>query len=399
MLIQCRYRIEGEGSTSPWTRASIGLGQKNNTVYLVITSSLSQHKFEVTNIEKIHPATIVLRKPPRKILIGDCDKHKLDLLLSRCRILRRGQNPRVKVPHIDDVVVKPKTTFFRGKGDNYGNNLMNPLLERVYLESAKKIPSALWSLHNLTELELKDFSLTNIPPQLGETCLGLKKLCLSHNKIQSITPSAIKKLNELVSLDLSHNNLLFLPPQINYLKNLVSLNVHNNQIFRVPLTFAGLRNLRDLKISNNCIDAFNIVFLRTFTKNVKLINLDLSGNPLMGLDDESNSNSVIKFPSLFTLTASAVVKNPKLVKSLHQFVSTDIEDILYLLSDTCIKCKRQFLRSQKFLVKYEHFHLNALAADVITSYGASSFNRNVAYSIHCYYCTRNSPEFALLYSM
>ena len=76
-----------------------------------------------------------------------------------------------------------------------------------------ELPSELWELTNLTELDLRENDLTTLPPEIG-------------------------KLTKLTELHLTDNRLRTLPPEIGKLTNLTEFTIDGNPLEKPPLEVA-----------------------------------------------------------------------------------------------------------------------------------------------------------------
>ncbi|XP_047432582.1 volume-regulated anion channel subunit LRRC8C [Mugil cephalus] len=179
------------------------------------------------------------------------------------------------------------------------NNLVSLELVGCQLE---RIPSAVFSLNNLQELDLKDNKLTTVEEILSlQHCQRLVTLRLWHNKISYI-PDHISKLHTLETLDISWNKLKKLPSRLFYCTKLRSLDVSHNQLTSLPsevsvpqnlqffsAAFNSLETLPDelfsckrlktLVLGNNCLS-----YLSSKVSNLaQLVRLDIKGNRLESL--------------------------------------------------------------------------------------------------------------------
>ncbi|KAK0600764.1 hypothetical protein LWI29_018227 [Acer saccharum] len=136
---------------------------------------------------------------------------------------------------------------------------------------------------------------------------NLESLSLGSNSLSANIPSEISALSKLRYLDLDQNNLagellvllaivskLFdiltfkfyyntgtIPPEIGSLHNLVSLNLSNNNLIgSVPSTIGGLINLEELDLSNNKLGGPIPIGISdcSMLQNMKLSNNSLSGS-------------------------------------------------------------------------------------------------------------------------
>ena len=98
---------------------------------------------------------------------------------------------------------------------------------------------------------------------------------------------SLKNIEIACVLDLSKQNLTYLPGSILKLKNLTDLSLKNNKLSMFPTVIFNMQSLQHLDISDNqLIDLPPQLFL---FKNLK--SLDLAGNNL----SEDNKKTVIKF--------------------------------------------------------------------------------------------------------
>ncbi|XP_018520552.1 volume-regulated anion channel subunit LRRC8E [Lates calcarifer] len=182
------------------------------------------------------------------------------------------------------------------------SNLVSLELTGCELE---RIPSAVFSLNNLQELDLKDNKLTTVEEILSlQHCRRLVTLRLWHNKITYI-PDHISKLHSLETLDISWNKLRKLPSRLFYCTKLRHLDVSHNQLTSLPpevgvpqglqffsAAFNSLetvpeelfscRKLKTLALGNNCLS-----YLSSSVANLaQLVRLELKGNRLESLPVE-----------------------------------------------------------------------------------------------------------------
>lgn len=99
-------------------------------------------------------------------------------------------------------------------------------LDKTHLN---EIPEEMGKLHKLEHLSLKNNQLEKLFGELTE--LGcLRSLNLRHNIIKSSgIPPELFHLDELTTLDLSHNKLKEVPEGLDRAKNVLVLNLSYNQ--------------------------------------------------------------------------------------------------------------------------------------------------------------------------
>ncbi|XP_030351875.1 LOW QUALITY PROTEIN: leucine-rich repeat-containing protein 30 [Strigops habroptila] len=140
------------------------------------------------------------------------------------------------------------------------------------LLSGKEPKSLLKQGLRYVSLSLIMKGMTNTPDFLW----GLpevQKLNLSHNQLVVIPPS-LGKLDRLVVLNLGCNCLKYLPKEIGLLRNLKVLFVNMNCLTEVPAELSLCRKLEVLSLSHNCISQLPL----SFSDLTSLRKLNLSNN-------------------------------------------------------------------------------------------------------------------------
>lgn len=131
-------------------------------------------------------------------------------------------------------------------------NLMN--IERVDISYnlISSIPLEKIDYPKCKSLNLRGNKLQKIPIAISNVST-LERLDLSENKINSIEDDAFEGLENLVELDLSFNELSYLPTSIGRLKKLKKLNLSGNKISNLPREFENLHSLEFLDFDGNPI--------------------------------------------------------------------------------------------------------------------------------------------------
>ncbi|XP_053354850.1 volume-regulated anion channel subunit LRRC8E [Clarias gariepinus] len=196
----------------------------------------------------------------------------------------------------------------------------------------ERLPSAIFSLTNLQQLDLKENRLTTVEEILSlQHCRRLCTLRLWHNSIRCI-PEHINKLRSLETLDLSwnkiqrlslhlcyctklrhldlsHNQLASLPPEIGILQSLRHLSAAYNSLEVLPDELFSCKRLRTLELGNN-----RIAFLSPRVGNLAhLVCLELKGNRLESLPVEISDCNLLKLTGL-TVEESLIDMLPSYVK-------------------------------------------------------------------------------------
>ncbi|KAK0138042.1 Volume-regulated anion channel subunit LRRC8E [Merluccius polli] len=169
----------------------------------------------------------------------------------------------------------------------------------------ERIPSAVFSLVNLQELDLKDNKLTTVEEILSlQHCRRLVTLRLWYNSISYI-PEHISKLQFLETFDVSWNKLQKLPSRLFYCTKLKHLDVSHNQITSLPPEVGILQGLQFFSAAFNSLEILpeemfsckklktlvlgnnRLSFLSPRISNLTmLVRLDLKGNRIDSLPDE-----------------------------------------------------------------------------------------------------------------
>lgn len=140
------------------------------------------------------------------------------------------------------------------------------------------IPPELFKLDELTTLDLSHNKLKEVPEGL-HAAKNLLVLNLSHNQIETIPTTLFIHLTDLLFLDLSDNKLETLPPQTRRLANLQTLNLANNPLELFQLRqLPSLQNLEVLNMRNTQRTLQN--FPTSLDSLANLTELDLSQNQL-----------------------------------------------------------------------------------------------------------------------
>ncbi|KAB2011444.1 hypothetical protein ES319_D09G021100v1 [Gossypium barbadense] len=166
------------------------------------------------------------------------------------------------------------------------------------------IPSAIQKMENLVSLNLSVNSLTEIG-----RLRNLVALDLSYNRLVGPIPSSISNLTNLASLFLESNKLNgSIPQEIGRLRNLVALDLsYNRLVGPIPSSVSSLTNLASLFLQSN---ELNGSIPQEIGRLRNLSEFDLSSNSLVGPIPSSISN--------LTNLASLFLESNKLNGSIPQ---------------------------------------------------------------------------------
>jgi len=107
------------------------------------------------------------------------------------------------------------------------------------------------SLRKLTTLNLSYNNLSYLPGEIG-SLLNMITLNLNHNKLINL-PKELGLLRNMVTLDLSFNSLEHLPEEICLLQKMTRLLLNNNKLSNLPEKIGLLSNLIELNLNGNLL--------------------------------------------------------------------------------------------------------------------------------------------------
>lgn len=136
---------------------------------------------------------------------------------------------------------------------HYFSNLIDIEKVDISYNQITSIPLDRIEYPKCKNLSIKGNRLIKFPTAISDTHT-LEKLDLSENKITSIDDDAFDGLENLIELDLSFNELQYLPTSIGKLKNLKRLNLSGNKISSLPKEFENLTSLEFLDFDGNPIE-------------------------------------------------------------------------------------------------------------------------------------------------
>jgi len=197
--------------------------------------------------------------------------HATGELVLTCRNLKSFPKHRCKNDLKDTVAVdlsRNKLTELPQECTDYFS------LERLvlYHNTIRSIPDSIVYLQSLQFLDLSRNQLSYLPISICE--LPLQALVVNNNRLVSL-PEEIGKMSTLMKLDVSCNEITHLPVQIGDLTSLKVLNLRRNHLQEIPIEISYLQ-LRTLDLSGNRIVSLPVE-LRFMTS---VVNLNLGENPL-----------------------------------------------------------------------------------------------------------------------
>ncbi|XP_064101883.1 protein flightless-1-like [Macrobrachium nipponense] len=148
---------------------------------------------------------------------------------------------------------------------------------RVNNTGINKVPDEIGNLQKLEHLSLKNNNIDKLHGAVTHLpCL--RSLNVRHNKLKkSCIPKELFHMDDLTTLDFSHNNLGEIPEGLEEAKSLLVLNLSNNDIEEIPAqVFVNCTDLLYLNVGDNRLETFPPQIRRL----VHLQTLILNNNPL-----------------------------------------------------------------------------------------------------------------------
>ena len=174
-------------------------------------------------------------------------------------------------------IEKPKTKMVVLSRKDYPlKNGFPSSLESLAINSCvlQRLDSRILKLRHLNTLDLSGNKLATFPDSL-DTLENLRCLDLSHNQIQFV-PGCITRgacAERLRIVDLSSNQITYIPRRIQTMRNLNSLKLNSNNLASIPHSFGSMKELRRLELSNN-----HLMCLPWSFTQLQFDFLDVSGN-------------------------------------------------------------------------------------------------------------------------
>ena len=147
--------------------------------------------------------------------------------------------------------------------NNYQETINNPKKEKIKIfkenneekedNNSYSELSCLSKISNINILIANNQNIIQVNSKLYTYLNNLKTLDLSHNNIAIISKKIIN-LQIIKTLNLSDNFISYLPPFLKELKNLEELNLSNNKIEHIPSSIQYFSSLKILNISQNSIE-------------------------------------------------------------------------------------------------------------------------------------------------
>ncbi|KAK6180712.1 hypothetical protein SNE40_008713 [Patella caerulea] len=280
-----------------------------NGTKIVVKDNIEQYFVKFINEGK---ATVRIKEPQHDICISKADPLQLKNFLNLLRSASQGKElERITLSALAPAsarnVEKPKSKMVVLTRKDYPitTNFPSSLVHlQVSACNMKRVDSRILDLKKLQVLDLSENLIEDLPEKFNKM-LQLNTVKFSHNKFMKF-PLLLCRMplsDNLVSVDLSDNQLTRIPLELCELKNLFYLKLDRNKIELLPPTIGKLVRLKQLSCVENLIKTLPANFNR-----LQLDDLDLYGNPLDLPEADTVITSHLEFPTLLEVSARAIKK-------------------------------------------------------------------------------------------
>lgn len=268
--------------------------------------------------------------------------------LDKLRYIDFDGNPLVSVPeglfdaNTKLTMLSLMNTALEGVPDNLIKN--NKALTELYLQDnkIKRLPDDFFSENSkLTRLTISSSQLENLPSSLGENKLYLSIIQANNNNITSI-PASFASLKNVTEIELSNNKISEVPDE--FFVNMIK--VSKSKELRLKLGSNNIKSIPVDKMVSALNDGKEIKF---FQVGMNMLPMDISNDEKAKLkkigvsfDDESYAY----YPQRTAIKATAKSENGKL--KLEQNIDI-LELYFWQLSDIVNREKKMFTTENEFL--------------------------------------------------
>jgi len=322
------HNIKGKGKKA---KSHLAIGRKplsegEDEVFLMITSNANKQgtkyliKNNVGNVftKMINEGktTVRFKDPPHDICIKGEDVLQVKSFLMGLKKVMDGQGiDKLTLSALQPVSTKqiegPKKKMVIQKRSEYPSTTGFPAsLQNLSICGIRlaRIDSRVMKLYNLVSLDLSNNEITTLPESLGDM-KTLMEFTITGNLLTSLPRSFCcgPLTKSLRLLNLSENKIQILPNYFCSLKALVTLNVRRNMMRALPPSIGKLSNLKHFDASGN-----NFKVLPGGFSSLRLDSLEISGNDFEdfhGKETRILRNRLEDVSSLLELSASFVVRS------------------------------------------------------------------------------------------
>ncbi|KAJ8665265.1 hypothetical protein QAD02_006927 [Eretmocerus hayati] len=234
-----------------------GLSVESLSLIANNVSSLDQELLYDMHLEDMDINDMPLNSLPEKFFENSKDLQSLDLLGTKLKSIKTGDFQTLS--NLRDLLLYNNTIEEIEVGAFDKTTKLNIL--SIYFEPLKTIHANIFDkLTNLIELEICSTQLTEIPSQLLRSQKNsLVQLRMNNNeKLRGLPPNLLINSNNLVFIELEHNNFTSLPADIfANVPSLKTLNLSVNKLKALPENlFKNNRELQQLSVRENELTSF-----------------------------------------------------------------------------------------------------------------------------------------------
>jgi len=247
---------------------------------------------------------------------------------------------------------------------------------KVAITDINNIFPNLIDFENKNDIKCLDLSVKNItseiPSNIINLFINLEKLNLSNNKIEGTIPEL--RLNKIIYLNLSYNNIVGDLTNISSLTTLKHLNLSNNYIGGNFENLSNLTNLEYLNISNN---NFTGPISNNFEKLINLEFLDISLNKITGIFPEYFLNfEKLEYLNIMDTEINGIIPNSIYnISKLTEFYFS-IENFDYKFKFDCTYSIRNYVGSCWNLALIMIFFIGDKTSKIVIDFFENKKNYN-----------------------
>lgn len=156
---------------------------------------------------------------------------------------------------LSEIIDESQIITIEQKREWFEDQKNQPLLETITLLKVQicglvALPREIYQLRNLKKLDLSQNQLEFLPESI-KIWTQLEELNLFHNELTYLPHHGIKHLRNLKILNVGSNALEYLPRSIRYLKQMKILKMEENYVKALPKEIGECSSLEKLKVSSN----------------------------------------------------------------------------------------------------------------------------------------------------
>jgi len=256
-------------------------------------------------------ATIRFNSPPHDLALSKATPDQLSSLLRIVMMVSKGRELSNKdlsslAPVSSKQVERPVTNLMITKPSEYPMSFPATLTSLVINGCRlKRLSPHITKLVNLQRLDLSSNQLSSLPDQVANLQM-LFSVVLKDNKFCKFPTVFCNSDNSklLLDIDLSFNEIRFLPSCLSKLKRLGTLFLQNNILEVLPACLGQMSALTNLSVSNN-----KLHYLPGSLLNKTFVHADFSHNDFTTTWIPLLPPSSFKTPNLAEWAAKAIIKH------------------------------------------------------------------------------------------